>query len=132
GATAHSISRRAVWQFGNAFACTIPWIGGRTFTEYNYIGCYCAFVYWNYRSADLDRCCQSHDHCYAQVKKLETCKFLIRNPYSSHYSYSCSGKEITCSDENDPCEALICNCDRQAAICISKTPHNKDYNGDHC
>uniref|UniRef100_A0A8C8W7P4 Phospholipase A2 n=1 Tax=Peromyscus maniculatus bairdii TaxID=230844 RepID=A0A8C8W7P4_PERMB len=130
GATAISISPRAVWQFDNAFKCSIPWIS--KFTEYNYYGCYCAFVNWNDRSAELDRCCKIHDNCYAQVKKMESCKFLIRNPYSSPYSYSCSGREITCSDENDPCEDFICNCDRQAAICISKTSYNKDYQGDHC
>uniref|UniRef100_A0A8C6GXM8 Phospholipase A2 n=1 Tax=Mus spicilegus TaxID=10103 RepID=A0A8C6GXM8_MUSSI len=73
------------------------------------------------------RCCQTHDHCYSQAKKLESCKFLIDNPYTNTYSYSCSGSEITCSAKNNKCEDFICNCDREAAICFSKVPYNKEY-----
>uniref|UniRef100_A0ABK0L2I9 Phospholipase A2 n=1 Tax=Rattus norvegicus TaxID=10116 RepID=A0ABK0L2I9_RAT len=73
------------------------------------------------------RCCQTHDHCYNQAKKLESCKFLIDNPYTNTYSYKCSGNVITCSDKNNDCESFICNCDRQAAICFSKVPYNKEY-----
>ncbi|XP_028621347.1 phospholipase A2 isoform X3 [Grammomys surdaster] len=72
------------------------------------------------------RCCQTHDHCYTQAKKLKSCKFLIDNPYTNTYSFKCSGNEITCSDKNNDCEAFICNCDRQAAICFSKAPYNKE------
>lgn len=40
---------------------------------------------------------------------------------------------IRCScfspDKNNDCEDFICNCDRQAAICFSKAPYNKEYKG---
>ncbi|DAA20758.1 TPA: Phospholipase A2-like [Bos taurus] len=72
-------------------------------------------------------CCQTHDNCYKQAKKLDSCKVLVDNPYTNNYSYSCSNNEITCSSENNACEAFICNCDRNAAICFSKVPYNKEH-----
>lgn len=48
------------------------------------------------------RCCQIHDRCYDQAKKLDTCKFLLDNPYTKSYSYKCSGSEITCSSMFTP------------------------------
>ncbi|XP_028719466.2 phospholipase A2-like [Peromyscus leucopus] len=117
-ASAHSISPRAVWQFSNAFDCTYTWIDD--LSEYNCYGCYCAFFSWNNEVDELDRCCQTRDNCYAQVKKVESCKSLIDDRYGSFYTYLCSGNKVTCSEENSACEDLICNCDRQAAICFSK------------
>ncbi|OBS80816.1 hypothetical protein A6R68_20998, partial [Neotoma lepida] len=123
--TAHSISPRAVWRFRNAFECTFTWI--TAFADYNFYGCYCGLLRWGNPEEDLDRCCTTHDDCYAQVDYLENCASLIRNPYTSPYVYLCSGNEITCSDKNNLCEAFICNCDRQAAICFSKTSYNKYF-----
>ncbi|XP_059105729.1 phospholipase A2-like [Peromyscus eremicus] len=130
GATARSISRRAVWQFRNAFDCTFTWIDA--FSDYNYYGCYCGLFSWNDLVEDVDRCCRTRDNCLAQVYSLENCGVLIKNPYTSPYAFSCSGNEITCSDKNNPCEAFICNCDRQAAICFSNTPYIKYYKGNGC
>ncbi|XP_052610895.1 phospholipase A2-like [Peromyscus californicus insignis] len=130
GTTAQGISSRAVWQFSNALQCTLPLIN--PFPEYNYYGCYCGFLRFFNPVEDLDRCCQIHDNCLAQVNNLENCAVLIRNPYTSSYSYSCSGSEITCSEENNPCEAFICNCAHQAAICFFNTPYNKQNKRDNC
>ncbi|XP_036027558.1 phospholipase A2-like [Onychomys torridus] len=130
GATAHSNSSRAVWRFSNAVQCTLPLID--PFPEYSYYGCYCGLLRFFNPVEDLGRCCRSHDNCLAQVYNLGNCAFLIRNPYTSSYSYACSGSEITCSEENNPCEHLICNCDRQAVICFFNTPYNKQYKRDNC
>ncbi|XP_052610894.1 phospholipase A2-like [Peromyscus californicus insignis] len=130
GATTFRISPRAGWQFGNVFECKIPLIF--PMSEYNYYGCYCGFVIWNNRAEDLDRCCQTRDHCHAQIKKLESCKFLLDNPYITSYTYLCSGNEVTCSGRNNTCEDLICNCDREAAICFSQAPYNKENKGIKC
>lgn len=45
----------------------------------------------------LPRCCQTHDNCYTQAKKLKDCKVLIDNPYTNSYSFTCSGNVVTCS-----------------------------------
>lgn len=54
-------------------------------------------------SLPLSRCCQTHDKCYSQAKKLDSCTFLLDNPYTKTYSYSCSGSEITCNSKLTPC-----------------------------
>ncbi|XP_036027559.1 phospholipase A2-like [Onychomys torridus] len=93
-------------------------------TEYSLYGCYCDYATRTNVLADLDRCCQIRDNCHNHVKKLENCKSLIDN-LNIFYSYSCSGNEVTCRGRNNTCENLICNCDRQAAICFSQAPNNK-------
>ncbi|XP_076416102.1 phospholipase A2-like isoform X2 [Peromyscus maniculatus bairdii] len=96
GATAQSISPQAVWQLGNVFDCNIPRTG--TAFEYRYYGCYCGLWGLGDSDEDLYSCCRTRDNCLAQVDYLENCGFLIRNPYTSSYSFSCSGNEVTCSD----------------------------------
>nr|XP_042124024.1 phospholipase A2-like isoform X2 [Peromyscus maniculatus bairdii] len=118
GATAQSISPQAVWQLGNVFECNIPRSG--TVLEYRFYGCYCGLVRFGDPDEDLDSCCRTRDNCLAQVDNLENCAVLIRNPYTSSYLFSCSGNEVTCSDKNNLCQSFICNCDREAAICLSK------------
>ncbi|XP_059105727.1 phospholipase A2-like [Peromyscus eremicus] len=128
--TAHSISRRSLLQFYDMIKCTIP--ESHPLAQFNDYGCYCGYGGSGTPVDELDRCCQTHDNCYGQAMKMESCKFLIDNPYSSCYSYSCSGNEVTCSDKNDPCEAFICNCDREAAICFSQAPYIKEDKGIKC
>ena len=55
----------------------------------------------------FSRCCQTHDNCYKEVKKLNSCKVLVDNPYTNSYSYSCSNKEITCSSRFTLLLALV-------------------------
>ncbi|ERE74679.1 phospholipase A2-like protein [Cricetulus griseus] len=55
------------------------------------------FIPANPGGEEEGKCCRARDNCYAQVDYLGNCALLIRNPYTSSYSYSCSGTEITCS-----------------------------------
>ncbi|XP_005079089.1 phospholipase A2-like isoform X2 [Mesocricetus auratus] len=130
GATAQSISPRAVWQFGNVFQCNIPLI--QRFMEYNFYCWYCLFDGWNHPMEDIDRCCRARANCYAQGNNMKNCNFRLGDLYTTSYSYSCSGAVVTCNEENDACAAFICNCDRQAAICFSNTTYSKDFSGDYC
>nr|P14419.1 RecName: Full=Phospholipase A2; AltName: Full=Group IB phospholipase A2; AltName: Full=Phosphatidylcholine 2-acylhydrolase 1B [Ovis aries]prf//1404433A phospholipase A2 [Ovis aries] len=115
----------ALWQFNGMIKCKIP--SSEPLLDFNNYGCYCGLGGSGTPVDDLDRCCQTHDNCYKQAKKLDSCKVLVDNPYTNSYSYSCSNKQITCSSENNACEAFICNCDRNAAICFSEVPYNNEH-----
>ncbi|XP_008567589.1 PREDICTED: phospholipase A2 isoform X2 [Galeopterus variegatus] len=104
--------------------CAIP--GSKPYLEFNDYGCYCGLGGSGTPVDDVDQCCYTHDNCYDQAMKLKSCKTLLDNPYTNSYSFSCSGTEITCSSGNSDCDAFICNCDRQAAICFSEAPYNKE------
>ncbi|XP_041504600.1 phospholipase A2-like [Microtus oregoni] len=122
GATAHSISRRAVQRFGNAFDCysknNISTTNIHPWPVYKIFGCMCRTPNFNPHVDATARCCKNHERCYEEVKKLGGCKISEDNPYAIPYSYSCSGRNLICNDENNACEAAICNCDHKAASCI--------------
>ncbi|NWV00944.1 PA21B Phospholipase, partial [Upupa epops] len=124
GAASAALSPRALWNFRKMIRCTIP--GSHPLLEFNNYGCYCGLGGSGTPVDDLDRCCQVHDNCYSKANKLDACRFLVDNPYTEAYSFTCSNKQITCSSKNNECEAFICNCDRTAAMCFAKAPYNPD------
>ncbi|XP_059569527.1 phospholipase A2 [Alligator mississippiensis] len=116
---------RSVWQLHNMIKCTIP--DSDPVKDYTDYGCYCGLGGSGTPVDQLDRCCQAHDHCYAEAKKYSKCKGIMDNPYTEIYYYSCHDQDITCSARNDPCEAFICECDRRAAECFAEAPYNQQY-----
>ncbi|XP_056386088.1 phospholipase A2 [Hyla sarda] len=117
-----SPTSRALWQFHSLIKCAIP--NSAPLKEYNNYGCYCGLGGQGSPKDTLDRCCQVHDNCYSQAKN--TCGSSL-DPYARSYAYSCSGTSITCTSYSDACSQFICNCDRAAAICFSKSPYNPAY-----
>lgn len=105
--------------------CTIP--SSDPLKDYADYGCYCGLGGSGTPVDNLDKCCQIHDNCYGEAKKHPECKYLLDSPYTKTYTYSCSGNEITCSDENDECAAFVCDCDRSASICFAGAPYNEEY-----
>ncbi|KAG8504666.1 Phospholipase A2, major isoenzyme [Galemys pyrenaicus] len=117
---------RSLLQLRGMIRCAIP--SSTPLLDFADYGCYCGLGGYGTPVDELDRCCQTHDSCYEQSKNVESCRFLLDNPYTRKYSYSCSGTEITCnSNKNNACQQFICECDRNAAICFSKAPYNKEY-----
>ncbi|XP_074462595.1 phospholipase A2 [Larus michahellis] len=125
GAACAAVSPRAVWEFRSMLKCTIP--GSHPLLDFGDYGCYCGLGGQGTPVDELDRCCQVHDNCYSQAKKLDSCRFLIDNPYTKTYSFSCSPGQIKCHSTNNECEMFICNCDRAAAMCFAKAPYNPEY-----
>ncbi|XP_051888316.1 phospholipase A2, minor isoenzyme-like, partial [Pristis pectinata] len=119
-----SMAPYALWQFREVIKCVIP--DSSPILDFSDYGCNCGVGGTGKCVDQLDTCCWDHDRCYHQAK-ADLCRFLVDNPYIELYSYSCSGNEVSCSNKNNPCEAAICNCDREAAICFSKAPYNPQY-----
>ncbi|XP_041505264.1 phospholipase A2-like isoform X2 [Microtus oregoni] len=134
GATAHSISRRAVKRFGNAFECnpksdleTLEREPERNFfsrtihplSVYRAFGCFCPEILRiSPHEFNKFRCCENHKRCYEEAKKLGDCKIYEDNRYDIPYYYFCSGRKLICRDKNNACQDAICNCDRNAASCL--------------
>ncbi|CAO2629401.1 Phospholipase A2, partial [Lemmus lemmus] len=121
----------ALRQFGNAIKCTIP--GSHPSLNYNY-GCHCGLDSSDTWVDNLDRYSATWQYIYRQgmVISCSLCTVSPGNPSMRSYSYTCCGTVSNCRDKNNAYEAFICNCDRQATICFSKAPYNKQYRGDHC
>ncbi|XP_048861215.1 phospholipase A2-like [Brienomyrus brachyistius] len=107
--------------------CKIP--SSWPLLDYGDYGCYCGKGGAGTPVDDLDRCCQTHDHCYDQAMKLEACWPVLENPYTLPYSYNCdkANKTITCEESNTVCEMFVCECDRHAAICFAGAGYNKEH-----
>ncbi|KAM6241242.1 phospholipase A2 [Spheniscus humboldti] len=125
GAASTAVSPWAVWEFRKMIKCTIP--DSYPLLEFADYGCYCGLGGSGTPVDELDRCCQVHDGCYSQARKIPSCRYLLDNPYTEWYKFSCSSGQITCSSKNDECEMFICNCDRTAAMCFAKAPYNPKY-----
>ncbi|NXJ39940.1 PA21B Phospholipase, partial [Ciconia maguari] len=125
GAASAAVSPRAVWELRSMIKCTLP--DSHPLLQFGDYGCYCGLGGRGTPVDELDRCCQAHDHCYSEAEKLDSCKFLVDNPYTKTYTFSCSSGQITCSSKNDNCEMFICNCDRTLAMCLAKAPYNPEH-----
>uniref|UniRef100_A0A4W3H1I8 Phospholipase A2 n=1 Tax=Callorhinchus milii TaxID=7868 RepID=A0A4W3H1I8_CALMI len=105
----------AVWQFRNMIRCALP--TSRPLLDYSDYGCYCGFGGYGTPVDDLDRCCHVHDYCYEEVGDIDECWPIRDNPYTTIYSYSCSGKKIICSCK---CQNSFCFniCDKKSAALV--------------
>ncbi|KFW78609.1 Phospholipase A2, major isoenzyme, partial [Phalacrocorax carbo] len=95
GAASAADSSRAMWGFRSMIKCTIP--NSYPLLQFADYGCYCGFGGSGTPVDELDRCCEVHDHCYSQAKRLESCRHIVDNPYTKPYNFTCSSGQVTCN-----------------------------------
>ncbi|XP_072921499.1 phospholipase A2, minor isoenzyme-like [Hemitrygon akajei] len=125
GAGSTSIESRNLIQFSNMIKCAMP--GVSPLLQINDYGCYCGIGGSGTPVDEFDKCCQTHDYCYDDAKKKKKCRFPL-SPKMKLYKYSCTNGKIECKSKSH-CGKFICECDRQASICFSKSQYNLKNKG---
>ncbi|XP_058473007.1 phospholipase A2-like [Solea solea] len=123
---AQGSEENALHQFRKMILCLLP--NSWPILDYADYGCYCGKGGCGTPVDDLDRCCQVHDNCYGEAEKLAECNFY-QYPYNTLYKYQCDkeNKTLTCNSDNCKCAMFVCECDRKAAECFSRSPYNPKY-----
>ncbi|XP_073186202.1 uncharacterized protein [Lepidochelys kempii] len=110
----------ALLHFVNKMRC-VTGLCPRDFEDY---GCSCRFEMEGLPVDEADSCCFQHRKCYEEAMELE-CSW---DPAKISMDISCLTKNITCESE-DPCERLLCNCDKAAIECFVNSHVNSSLNG---
>ncbi|XP_069477744.1 otoconin-90 [Ambystoma mexicanum] len=87
-------------------------------------GCACRFEMEGLPVDATDSCCFQHRKCYEDAMELE-CSW---DPAKIITDISCLTKNLTCVSE-DPCEKLLCSCDKAAIECFVHAPMNSSMKG---
>ncbi|XP_062890393.1 basic phospholipase A2-like [Mobula hypostoma] len=110
-------------QLSNMISCIMP--GSSALQRFLNYGCYCGLGGSGTPVDDLDRCCQAHDYCYDDAVTKHKCTYF-RSPAMIIYSYICSTGKLECTGGSGSYDKIICECDRQAAMCFSKVKYNPE------
>ncbi|XP_012677873.2 phospholipase A2-like [Clupea harengus] len=117
--------RRSLWDLKDLIDCALP--SSWPVIDFADYGCYCGKGGSGTAVDQLDRCCETHDHCYGAAMALPACASILDldNPYTYGYNYQCdhATKTITCLATNDACQMFICECDKHLAQCMSTAPY---------
>ncbi|XP_054841879.1 otoconin-90 [Eublepharis macularius] len=92
----------------------------RDFEDY---GCACRYEMEGLPVDEVDGCCFQHRKCYEDATE-EDC---VWDPSKITVDISCLTKNLTCESE-DPCERLLCNCDKAAIECFVHSRINSSLN----
>ncbi|XP_061467834.1 otoconin-90 [Rhineura floridana] len=110
----------ALLNFVSKMKC-VTGICPRDFEDY---GCACRFEMEGLPVDKVDGCCFQHRECYEEATEQE----CVWDPAKITMDVSCLTKNITC-ESNDPCEHLLCNCDKAAIECFLHSHINSSLNG---
>ncbi|NXT80407.1 OC90 protein, partial [Zapornia atra] len=110
----------ALLNFVNKMKCVTGYCP-RDFEDY---GCSCRFEMEGLPVDEADDCCFQHRKCYEEAMEME-CTW---DPSKISTDISCSTENLTC-ESVDPCEQLLCNCDKDAIECFVNAHINSSLNG---
>ncbi|OBS82053.1 hypothetical protein A6R68_23958, partial [Neotoma lepida] len=88
----------------------------RDFEDY---GCACRFEMEGLPVDESDSCCFQHRRCYEEAVEMD----CLQDPAKLSADVDCINKQITCESE-DPCERLLCTCDKVAVECLAQSGIN--------
>ncbi|XP_052017193.1 otoconin-90 isoform X1 [Apodemus sylvaticus] len=106
-------------QFVNSMRC-VAGLCPRDFEDY---GCACRFEMEGLPVDESDSCCFQHRRCYEEAVEMD----CLQDPAKLSADVDCINKQITCESE-DPCERLLCTCDKAAVECLAQSGINSSLN----
>ncbi|XP_055482646.1 otoconin-90 [Psammomys obesus] len=106
-------------QFVNSMRC-VAGLCPRDFEDY---GCACRFEMEGLPVDESDSCCFQHRRCYEEAVEMD----CLQDPAKLSADVDCINKQITCESE-DPCERLLCTCDKAAVECLAHSGINSSLN----
>ncbi|XP_021562747.1 otoconin-90 [Carlito syrichta] len=106
-------------QFVNGMKC-VAGLCPRDFEDY---GCACRFEMEGQPVDESDSCCFQHRRCYEEAAEMD----CLQDPVKLSMDVDCISKKITC-ESKDPCEHLLCSCDKAAIECLAQSGTNSSLN----
>uniref|UniRef100_A0A671FMK3 Otoconin-90 n=1 Tax=Rhinolophus ferrumequinum TaxID=59479 RepID=A0A671FMK3_RHIFE len=107
----------ALLQFVSGLRC-VAGLCPRDLEDY---GCACRF---EMEGLPVDEsCCFQHRRCYEEAAEMD----CFQDPARLSTEVNCVSKKITC-ESRDPCEHLLCTCDKAAIECLAQSSTNSSLN----
>uniref|UniRef100_A0A2K6EWC2 Otoconin 90 n=1 Tax=Propithecus coquereli TaxID=379532 RepID=A0A2K6EWC2_PROCO len=106
-------------QFVNGMKC-VAGLCPRDFEDY---GCACRFEMEGLPLDESDSCCFQHRRCYEEAADMD----CLQDPAKLSTDIDCVSKKVTC-ESKDPCEHLLCTCDKAAIECLARSSLNSSLN----
>ncbi|KAM5315098.1 otoconin-90 [Glossophaga mutica] len=105
----------ALLQFVSGMRC-VAGLCPRDLEDY---GCACRFEMEGLPMDASDGCCFQHRRCYEEAAEMD----CLQDPTKISTDVNCISKKITC-ESRDPCERLLCTCDKAAIECLAQSTIN--------
>ncbi|KAM5211423.1 otoconin-90 isoform 2-T7 [Hipposideros larvatus] len=109
----------ALLQFVSGMRC-VAGLCPRDLEDY---GCACRFEMEGLPVDEPDSCCFQHRRCYEEAAEID----CLQDPGKLSTEVNCVSKKITC-EPRDPCERLLCTCDKAAIECLAQSSINSSLN----
>ncbi|XP_075406647.1 otoconin-90 [Tenrec ecaudatus] len=109
----------ALLQFVNGMKC-VAGLCPRDLEDY---GCACRFEMEGPPVDETDSCCFQHRKCYEDAAEMD----CLQDSSKLSTGVDCVSRSISC-ESPDPCENLLCTCDKAAIECLAHSSVNSSLN----